>query len=256
MIIKKESHPSGDTITFNDRWHQYKSVKFPKKKFVSGTKFLGKFFAPFARDEISMKYAKKHDMKQEDVLTMWDRKGEVGRECGNLIHNYLEARLLGKTISHKDAVFHPDKDISDAAAKKIKHADTALEEVLDTFDVLQAEKIVASLKWNVAGMIDLFLRHKKNNHLCFGDWKTNAKINLTNPWQQGLYPLKHLDDCAYSKYAIQLNLYQKIAVQEEYIIDDDLENIDRQIFHIRDDGYKIYLVQDLQKEIDAMLKTA
>ena len=79
-MIKQAVHPSGDIITFNSQGHTYSSKQYPKQKFTSGTKFLAKFFNEFDAERISKNYAAKHSMEQQDVLAMWKRKGDIGRE--------------------------------------------------------------------------------------------------------------------------------------------------------------------------------
>jgi len=252
---KKELHPSGDFITFNPRFHQYSSTNHPKKKFISGTKFLSSFFGEFDSDAISAKYAKKHNMSQTAVLKLWARKGEVSREAGSLIHDYLERRLLGETVTHDKACFYPDFDITESAMSKIKNADAALEEFLDKYEFIRAEMIVASLTHDISGMIDLLCRNKKTGRIVFADWKTNASIDFKNSWQSGLPPIDHLDDCSYNRYSLQMGIYQRIAVEETYLTGDDAihENIERVIIHIKDDGHKFIPCPDLQKEVNDMI---
>ncbi len=255
-MTKIETHPkSGHTIVFDPKWHTYKCVQQPHINFISGTKFLSQFFTPFDRDNISAKYAKKNNLDQAKVLKLWDRKGELGRETGNLIHAYLEARLLDKDLSYEQACKHSDPEIQASAMNKIPHADAALTEVLANYDLIQAEMIVASLTHNIAGMIDILARNKKTGRVSFLDWKTNAKINFSNRWQSGLDPIKHIEDCSYNKYNLQLNLYQRIAVEEKYLIGDDIIDIERVIIHIKTDGYEMIPCHNLQKEIDDMIRS-
>ena len=255
-MTKVELHPSGKEIHFDPKWHKYTCPQLPLKKFVSGTKFLEGFFTPFDKEGISKKYAAKHDMEQAAVIKMWNRKGEVSREAGTLIHDYLENRLLGLEKSHKESCFFPDFDVTASAMSKIEYADQALEEFLDTYEFIQAEMIVASLTHNISGMIDILCRNKKTGLLTFADWKTNAKIDFTNPWQNGLHPIEHLDECSYNKYSLQMSLYQRIATEEGYLTGKDCisDNVDRVIIHIRDDGYKMIPCPDLSTEIDNMIE--
>ena len=251
--LKEADHPSGDIITFDPKWHQYKSKNNPKKKFISGTKFLNKFFDEFDKEGISKRYAAKHNMQQDDVIKMWNRKGEIGREMGTLVHDYLEAKIKGDSPAHSDAAFFPDEEIQKVTAKRLIQADLALEKLMDEYEILSTEEIVASLTHDVAGTIDIRARRKADNVMCFLDWKTNAKIDLSNKWQSGKAPIKHLDDCSYNKYSLQLNLYQKISTEEGYI---DEGEVDRRIIHILDDEFKFYPVRDMQRDIENMLKAA
>ncbi len=255
---KIEKHPSGKLIHFDPKWHKYTCSELPKKKFTSGTKFLENLFAPFDKEGISKRYAAKHGLTQKAVLDQWARKGEISREAGTLIHDYLENRLLGKEVSHKKACFYPDFEVTASAMSKIEHADAAIEEFLDKYEFIQAEMIVASLTHNIAGMIDILCRDRKTGNIVFADWKSNAKIDFNNPWQTGLSPIGHLDECSYNKYSLQMALYQRIACEEGYLtgLDADIEKIDRVIIHIRTDGHKLIPCPDMQTEINDMLEAA
>jgi len=254
-MAKIEKHPGGNSIIFDPRWHKYTCVEQPRIKFVSGTKFLGEFFKPFDKENVSKKYATKHGMTQKEVLDLWDAKAVLGRETGNLIHNYLEKKALGKEISHEEATRHPDKNIQEAALRKIKNADSAFDSVSMDYDIIHPEMIVASLTHNIAGMIDILAKCKKTSKIFFLDWKSNQNIDLSNSWNSGIGPLSHLDDCSYIKYSIQLNLYQRIAMEEKYLVGPDAltENIGRRIIHIKDDGFEFIPCPDLQKEVNDMI---
>lgn len=39
------------------------------------------------------------------------------------------------------------------------------------------------------------------------DWKSNSKIKTENKYQRMKAPLAHLEDCSYSHYSLQLNIY-------------------------------------------------
>lgn len=253
---KRELHPSGDTIIFTERYHQYKSLLQPSQKFTSGTKFLGNFFGKFDSERISKIYGAKHNMDPKDVRAMWSRKGEIGREVGTIIHWYLEQQLLGEKTTHDQAaVRHPDPEIQAAARLKFEHADAALADFLERYEVLKIECIVASLEYWVAGMIDILCRNKANGNICFADWKTNAKIDYTNNWQSGTGVISHIDDCSFQKYRLQLGLYEYIAVDEGYLTGEDAQNIERVLIHIRNDGHTFIPCPAIQKEIGLMLNS-
>ncbi len=253
-MIKTAKHPSGDIITFEDKWHTYKSQQYPKKKFISGTKFLSQFFTPFDGPAISKRYAAKHNMIQQDVLNMWARKGEVGREVGTLVHNYIENILLGKKVTHLEASAYPDSVITESALERLPSADLAIEQLLDCYEQIETEKIIASHKHDRAGMVDILAVNKSSQKTALLDWKTNAKINFDNRWQSGLAPIQHLDDCSYNKYSLQMNLYEFIMIDEGYKLPGDYSSgIEKVIVHILDDTVKYYPCTDIQKEIRDML---
>ena len=48
------------------------------------------------------------------------------------------------------------------------------------------------------------------------DWKTNAKLNFENKYQNLKYPLSHIADCNWNHYRIQLSFYIWILIQHGY----------------------------------------
>lgn len=252
MGTKTAKHPNGDIIVFDSKWHSFKSIKQPKIKFISGTKLLKKFFPKFDKDGVSKRYAEKNDMSQADVIKMWNRKGEIGREMGTLVHNLVEDKLLGAHAS-VDELRHPDLEILEAARVKGKVALRGAEWVQDNYEVLGIEQIVACHEYGLATIIDLRVKNKKTGANGFLDWKTNASIRMSNNWQSGLGPIKHLEDCDYIKYALQLNMFEYVAIREGYITPDPDEEIEKQIIHIDVDDFTVLPVPDFQMEVEQML---
>jgi hypothetical protein len=257
---KVEKHPSGVMIVFDPKWHTYKCPQKPGLKFTSGTKFLSKFYPEFDKEGISKRYAEKNGLKQLDVLAQWARKGEVSRESGTLVHNYLENLANGVVMKHENAARHTDEDIQAMALSKMKCADKLFNEICDTYEVVKPEMIVASLGRAVAGQVDLVGKRKDNGAFSFFDYKTNAEIKFENRWGRCLAPVDHFEDCNFIHYSLQLGLYETIAREDGYL--DDLgwqgDEVDRYIVHITEDinDGMIYPCADVSKEIIEMFEMA
>jgi hypothetical protein len=253
---KVEKHPSGATIVFDSKWHSYKCPQKPGLKFTSGTKFLSKFYPAFDKEGISKRYAEKNGLSQIEVLAQWARKGEVSRESGTLVHNYLENLANGLVLKHENAARHPDEEIAAMALSKMKCADKLLNEIVDTYEILKPEMIVASLGRAVAGQVDLVARRKDNGAFAFFDYKTNEEIKFENRWQRCLAPVDHFEHCNFIEYTLQLGLYEFIAKEEGYL--DALgwngDEVDRYIVHITGgvDKGMIYPCADVSGEIGEM----
>lgn len=258
MSTKTVNHPSGDVIMFDNKWHTFTSLKNPRKRFTSWTKFSKNFFTPFDRDGISKRYAAKNNMKQEDVLAMWDRKGFIGRESGTLIHIFMEDALNGKDPK---PLYHTDQGVIDVAQSKLGSARKAADFILENYEIVGIEEIVASLEFWMGGIIDIRAKNKKTGAPAIIDTKATADIKMANRWQSGRGVLSHLDDCDYVKNGLQINLYQKICTTDGYIKPDEYEGdpgsgIERAILHIQEDDFSFIPVPDLQTEINAMLEAA
>lgn len=255
MPTKTVKHPSGDVIMFDTKWHSFTSLKHPRKKFTSWTKFSKDFFTPFDRDGISSRYAAKNNMKQADVLAMWDRKGFIGRESGTLIHTFMEDLLNGK---EPGPLYHTDQDVIDVAKSKLASTKKAGQFILENYEIVGIEEIIASLDFWMGGIIDIRAINKKTGAPAIIDTKATADIKMTNRWQCGRGVISHLDDCDFVKNSLQINLYQKICTTGGYIKPDEYagSDIERAILHIRADDYSFIPVPDLQEEIDHMLEAA
>lgn len=257
---KVEKHPSGAMIVFDPKWHSYKCPQKPGLRFVSGTKFLSKFYPTFDKEGISKRYAEKNGLSQMEVLSQWARKGEVSRESGTLVHNYLENLSNGVVLKHENAAKHEDEDIEQMALSKMVCADRLFNEICDTHEIVKPEMIVASLGRAVAGQVDLVAKRKDNGAFAFFDYKTNAEIKFENRWQRCLKPVDHFEHCNFIEYSLQLGLYEFIAREDGYLetLGWEGDEVDRYIVHITEDSDKgmIYPCADVSGEIGKMFEMA
>ena len=259
-MIKTCPHPSGAVITFDEGPHLYgvegedvDGRGRKKSRFISGTTFIKNFFPEFDRERISLRYAEKHDRSQTEVLKEWDEKGKVGRENGTEVHNFMEQLFLGK----KPKLMNGKGEEGPTDNPRVRAMQiigiNAFKEVKDRYKLVEAEQIFASLKHDICGMADLIGINKETGCSAIIDWKTNKKIDYSNQWQCGLGVLRHLDDCSFNKYAIQLNLYEYIAKTEGYMTD-SFGEIEKVLVHITDSSYLLIQVPDMQKEIRLMVE--
>ena len=236
-----------DKIRFEDKYHKYFiDSKSESTELISVTKFISSFFPKFNRDKEAKRYGSKIGKSTEDVITMWEQSSTTG----TLIHEYAEY-LSGKRNT-------PPKITS--KDPKISFREINLYKTIDKFfkdynpHTWFTERIIGSKKYKIAGTIDWGGNISINNGpgLVLLDWKTNNKIHLVNSWnnKKAKLPINCLDDCNYTKYAMQLSLYRFI-LEDEYN-----EFIDQTyIVHITPDGYYIYPVPYLKKLILEILKT-
>jgi hypothetical protein len=160
-------------------------------------------------------------------------------------------------LKHENAAKYPDDEIQEMALSKMKCADKLFNEIVDEYDILRSEMIVASLGRAVAGQIDLLCRKKHNNRLALFDYKTNQEIKFENRFQRCLKPIDHFEHCNFIEYSLQLGLYEMIAQEEGYFNDLDWDGspIEKFIVHITenpDDGM-IYPCADVSGEMKVML---
>ena len=233
-------HPNGSIIYYNDEQHKYWTDNCPK--FTSVTTVIDSYFPKFDSDTISKNYAKKHKMKQEDVLEMWKLEGVKGSNLGNNVHNYCENFILGKT---------PPKAINKKAGIMMKNITPVLVMLLKNYEILGCEKILFSEHFKIAGTIDLLVRNKRTNKIHIIDWKTNKQIKTFNYYKKfGFYPIEHIADTNFYHYCLQTSLYKYLILHENYYN----EEIITSICHISHGGkIKPYDTTYYKHEIDEML---
>lgn len=252
MKTKHARTPSGDTIFFDPKWHSFKSMKNPQIKFVSGTRFVSGFFEPFDKDRIAAQTAKKRGVPVEDLLAQWDRKGKVSIGVGNLVHSFVEAQLLGDTPVWPQDCEADDEEIVNLATQKCKIAQDAVAEILEDYEILGVESIVACVKAGLGTLVDIDARHKKTGVRSILDWKTNESISFSAFRNKcGLGACSSVEDCKYNHYSLQVGLSEWMLKEEGYVPKDEL--FENAIIHIGTDEYSILPCVDMQKTIDSMV---
>lgn len=250
-------------IEFYEAEHRYCIRDEPEIEFTSATTWISRFFPEFDRDTVSRNYAAKHNMRQDDVLAMWDEKSRIGRERGTLIHQKAEQTILhfqerGEHIALGDILTSEENDgISDDPSRTrdlISSMHGAVVRMSEVLDFVQSEHVIASPELRLSGMMDLVvqLRSDKDRPLIgLYDWKTNAQIKRDNRWQSGLSPIEHLSDCNFVHYSLQLNLYEYICRREGYFPEN--AEFQKALIHLEPEGFKTYKCDDMQEIIELML---
>jgi hypothetical protein len=258
-------HPSGQWIDFFEEGHRYVIRDRPEQNFLSATTWLSEFFPKFDREAASSRQAAKTGLPKEEILKAWDEKALNSRNKGTLLHSRAEF-LIRHFITHATLLPEADLPLLESALlppEELAHGRTlatslyqALERMSAAVDFLEVEKVVASPRYGLAGMIDLTVRLRTQGpHPVVGlyDWKTNSRIETTNPWRQGLPPVEHLPDCNFSHYALQLNLYEFLLRNEGYFPPET--RFQKVLIHLHSSGYTTHKCPDYQKEIGGMLQS-
>ena len=83
------------------------------------------------------------------------------------------------------------------------------------------------------------------------DWKTNKRIDKNSfRNKKGIMESsKHLDDCNFNHYSLQLTFYRYIL--ERYY---GLEVGSQTLFHLKDNSYEIFNVEYKSEELISMLR--
>lgn len=171
------------------------------------------------------------DLKTERAALDWliaaaDRIRDEAAENGSLVHDYIEAFLLGQPLPALTAKAEP----------YIKAFQHFLNEENPT--VLHSEIVVASLRDRWAGKVDVFFQHDDAG-LVVGDWKTSRKPRDTAAMQLAAY---RRADCAWLADGTRI---------DPPVADQGL------IIHIRPEkyrgGYRIYEADTSEEVYEAFL---
>ena len=195
-----------------------KLVEFKKSKYVfrSPTGVLSAFKEHFDSQGVSERYVKKHKLSisAAELREEWAEKARVASERGSKLHAYCESIYDGWDFGSI-----PDEP-------QARHAEDALRLLEKSgWKLAKTELLVYSKKLRLAGQVDLLLKKKFKNKK--GEIVTMAGIFdykfLKEPIQKKSFynhrtrkykmmsgPFKHLMDCNYYHYSIQMELYRML----------------------------------------------
>jgi len=243
MIITT-TNPSNEIINFDSTLHKYYTDD--GAVITSATSFIGSFFPTFDTKKISEAYAKKRNLDPIQVRKMWKEKAVKASHLGTQIHEY--AQSLFEKVQYK----FDDINIANERLVGLKiAAEKAYEILADKYEFIEAEKIVFSIKINVAGTIDLLMYDKKDNSILILDWKTNEAIKRDNFWRNASSPICHLEDCSFNKYQLQLSLYLHILELEDYFPGYTFKQM---LIHLEQNRVCWIVVDNMVQEIEDMLE--
>lgn len=239
MNIKKATHPNGDIITFREDEHSY--IDNHGLKYTSVTTLIHDLFPPFDKVGIANKIASKRGKTPEQLISEWEEEANIACTFGTNNHFFAECYLQNRPLPS------PMNEKEELYFNNIKRF---IDEKLFSFKFIEAEKIIFSPKYGISGTIDLLMRNS-HGQLCIFDWKTNKEIKRENKWQKGLTFLKHLDDCNYNHYSMQLNTYRKLLLEEEYFKEE--QEIVMGLFFVKSEEVEYIPIWNMENEVDAVL---
>lgn len=207
-------------------------------KWTSVTNLINSYFPEFDREAVALKCSQGVNPKYagrdpKDIIAEWEKKAEEAAKKGNKIHKLIENYLAKPEIE---------------PCSEDAHILVFLNKLLEEYALVSAEEKIKHEDWQIVGVADVILRHRKTGKLLFGDWKTNEKIDKYNKFSKGLGALSHLQDCKLVKYSLQLNLY-KALFQHKY----NVEDCELKLFHIKKHSVEPIDVKDMEKEIGYIL---
>lgn len=233
---KRNRHYRDSYISFDETNHTY---IVDGNTLQSVTNIVENCFPKFEA-ELHAKYtAAKLGITPEKVIMMWEQKGKESRELGTVMHQKIENYYQGKD-SKEDDSYRLFKMFTD----KVK------------LEPYRTEWAVYDTDYNIAGTID-FVDYQDGKYTIY-DWKRSDKIiangmpvKVSKYQEKGLYPLEHLENCAYYHYALQLSLY-KFILEKNYDI--KVSDLRLGIFHPSYDKPYVLRVPYLEDEVKTLME--
>lgn len=256
LLSTTNSHPRDKFIQFKERGHVY-TVSLPNNEPfhpVSTTTLIHKFFPHFDAYKVIAMMIKSGSaeinypgMSTEEIKKEWDRNGKESRDLGTLMHNDIELYLNDLNPKNKDSVeFSMFKSFWKDFQKEYPEAEK-----------FRTEWLIYDEQIGISGSIDFVVKmrddkRKDGGKLGLIDWKRCKEIKRDNKYEKGFGPCKHLDNCNFNHYSLQLNVYRRI-LERNYGVKIDFMML--VIFHPDQPDYQCIVVEKDNKTIDDMFET-
>lgn len=190
---------------------------------------------------IAGKYAKKHGMELMEVLKNWEQIRERSGTIGTEVHRYAEMKFLQKAYVPHWYEYEPPTQL-------LTYVDNFYHDTKDKLIPIKLEFVIGSFDKRLCGMIDKLFWNIKAQELQIWDYKTSKKIETSSPFKNKMQKgLKHLDDCEYNTYSLQLGIYKKIIETECQI---KLGNSYICWLNAENDNYKVIKTAGMEQEVD------
>lgn len=190
---------------------------------------------------IAGKYAKKHGMELMEVLKNWEQIRERSGTIGTEVHRYAEMKFLQKA-------YVPHWGNYEVPEQLLTYVDNFYHDTKNKLIPIKLEFVIGSFEKRLCGMIDKLFWNVKAKELQIWDYKTSKKIETSSAFKNKMQKgLKHLDDCEYNTYSLQLGIYKKIIETECQI---KLGNSYICWLNAENDNYKVIKTADMEQEVD------
>ena len=240
VLTEINPHERDDHISFQEEGHIY--TIDGDKSFISTTTWVHNFFKKFDPDAIISKMmnskkwpsSKYFGQTPEEIKFGWNENGRIASEAGTKMHADIEDFYNGIPVVNDSVEYSYFKNF------EVKHRH---------LKPYRTEWCVWDKKLKLCGSIDM-LYDNGDGTISIYDWKRCKEIRQTNDWgERGLPgPIKHLHDCNFYHYSLQLNIY-KALLEKNY----DLKVTDLAIVCLHpnneNNDYQKYMIPDLQKEV-------
>lgn len=237
-------------FVFHEDGHYYTCKD--KRIDISTTQFIHQYAKDFDVEKTAERVANREGRTVTNVLNEWKAENLFSTTKGTMIHELAQAMWFGRTYKPNFEVEGVDKDrLTTAYCKSYPLVKKFFTDKKTFYEAVAEELVVGSEKYNIAGSVDLLLRHKVYDKYIMIDFKTNKEIKKEGfKGAKMKIPIHHLNDCNFVHYSMQLGIYKHLI--EEYT---PIKIAKSFIVHFDEyeDDYKMFEPLKLDYEIDRLL---
>lgn len=278
MLAQINAHPRDKNIVFQEEGHLY-TINGMSGHPISVTTLIHRFFPKFDADKVIDKMmnsrnwetSKYYGMTKEEIKALWEKERDDATIKGTAMHRSIEDYINDEfqNLAKLPTCFEQDCTVNGLAEtlSKLNFTVSAslpnpstqtkefeyflrfwsdLKKGSPGFKPYRTEWLVYDEDKRLAGSID-FTMEGPNGEIIIFDWKRSKEIKKENSYQKGFHCLKHLDDCNYNHYCLQLNIYRHIL---ETRYGKKVAGMFLVVFHPDNDDYIFIPVPVMQKEIE------
>lgn len=232
------------SLGFDEKSHTYAKDETGNSEYVSVTTLIERFF-PFDLGRYIERKAKEENRMEEDVLDEYLLTRDEAAETGTYLHNQIENYLKGNAFDSDSKEF---TFFLDFYHKEIKPRNLLF------FD---AERMIVSESYNVAGTIDCILKKEHKDEYVMLDWKRSKKLIIDKRprifgYGYALSELNNLDNSSFNRYCLQQNIYKYIA-ETEYGM--KISSMKLVVLHDIYSEYHVVDVPVMKREINIILNS-
>lgn len=211
-LHSRNRHDLDARVRFVANTHTYYiDESLDSAKYVSTTKLVRSMFKSFEADEVIAKMMKSkswgesqyYGMSPVEIKIKWENLQYSAAKSGTLMHENIEKYLNGDRFDKCSREFELFKRFQDDHKNLVPY---------------RTEWRVFDEDSSVAGSVDIVYTNSESpGDYVIVDWKRSKAIKTENKWQSGVTEKcsKHLPDCNFSHYSLQLATY-KYILQKNY----------------------------------------
>ena len=232
------------SLGFDEKSHVYAKDETGNSEYISVTTLIERFF-PFDLKRYIERKAEEENRTEEDVLDEYLLMRDEAAEKGTFLHNQIENFLKKSEFDSDSKEFELflgfyNKEIN---ARNLVFFD--------------AEKMIFSDKYNVAGTIDCLFKKESKDEYVMLDWKRSKKLIIDGRprifgYGYALSELNTLDNSSFNRYCLQQNIYKLIA-ETEYGM--KISSMKLVVLHENYSDYHIVDVPIMKREASIILNS-